>query len=242
MLALWLYKEMRASYTISSQQWHTREAEEQGCFSEDSGEHPSFAYSWEADLGCAWEGLLGTSQISEGQGSAGLWIWNAREAEGRIRATGVQAHGVLSPFFHHSSQNKVLAEGSRVKAVSKDTRIKSKHGQALLFSMHLIILFLQLPSPQLSFSICQSNCLATEQIRERICSIEEETNKPFTVHPQSDRRWSPLPHLRHQPTPDSHHKSKSAVEFPSEFRHLSQELTQTWGRPRLPVGNFNSRS
>lgn len=147
--------------------------------------------------------------------------------EGRIRATGVQAHGVLSPFFHHSSQNKVLAEGSRVKAVSKDTRIKSKHGQALLFSMHLIILFLQLPSPQSSFSICQSNCLATEQIRERICSIEEETNKPFTVHPQSDRRWSPLPHLRHQPIPDSHHKSKSTVEFPSEFRHLSQELTQT---------------
>lgn len=95
---LWLYKEMCVSYTIFSQQWPTREAKERGSLSEDSGEHPSFAYSWEADLGCAWEGLLGTSQISEGQGSAGLWIRNAREAEGRIRASGVQADGVPSPI------------------------------------------------------------------------------------------------------------------------------------------------
>lgn len=166
---------------------------------------------------------MGTSQISEGRGSAGLWLWKAREVEGRIRATGVQADGVPSPFTLPQTMSWWRAAESRL--FLKIPGSKANTAKHCYFQCTLLSCFSN--CPPLSHPSQYANQTALRPSRYGRGSAPSKRKPTFTAHPQSDKRWSPLPHLQHQPTPDSHHKSKSAVEFPSEFRHLSQELTQT---------------
>lgn len=158
-----------------------------------------------------------------------MWIWNAREVEGRIRASGVQADGVPNPFI---TLPKTMSwrRAAESRLFLKIPGLKANTAKHCYFQCILLSCFSD--CPPLGHSSQHANQTALLPSR---CGRGKATSPSQPIHKVTRggthfliSSTSPLP------TVTTHRNLLWSFHQNSDISPRSSH--------RLPVGNFNNRS